>query len=162
MVTPTSPNVAAIGACGLWTVTRTAVTSAKRARIACEDRIGDCAGRGLDQPIALGAERPARDLDDLVVADRVGQLVGMRGGREIDVKDEIELEGLSDFGLMLHHAVIGMQRKAGNEDGIGHRASRMAFATRSACTVSATSWVRTMAAPLSTATRWLTIEPPRR
>src|SRR6266700_2617374 len=66
-----------------------------------KDRIGDCASRGLDQPIALGTERPARDLDDLVVADRVGQLVGMRGGREIDVKDEIELEGLSDFGLML-------------------------------------------------------------
>src|SRR6266700_2615298 len=127
-----------------------------------EDRIGDRAGRGLDQPIALGAERPARDFDDLVVADRVGELVGMRGGRKINVKDEIELEGLPDFGLMLHHAVIGMQREARNEDGVGHRASRMAFATRSACTVSATSWVRTMVAPLSTATRWLTIEPPRR
>src|SRR5882672_4665447 len=127
-----------------------------------EDRIGDRAGGGLDQPIALGAERPARDLDDLVVADRVGELVGVRSGRKIDVEDEIELEGLPDLGLVLHHAVIGVQREAGNEDGVGHRASRMAFATRNACTVSATSWVRTIVAPFSTATRWLTIEPPRR
>src|SRR5262249_25178868 len=102
------------------------------------------------------------ELDDLVVADRVGELVGARSGREIDVEDEIELEGLPDLGLMLHHAVIGVQREARNKDGVGHRASRMACATRNACTVSATSWVRTIAAPFSTATRWLTIEPPMR
>src|SRR5215510_9238667 len=129
---------------------------------AFEDRIGNRTGRGLDQPIALGAERPARELDDLVVADRVGELVGARSGREINVEDEIELEGLPDLGLMLHHAVIGVQREARNKDGVGHRASRMARATRSACTVSATSWVRTIVAPFSTATRWLTIDPPMR
>jgi hypothetical protein len=33
----------------------------------------------------------------------------MRGGREINVEDEIELEGLPNFGLVLHHAVIGVQ-----------------------------------------------------
>ena len=52
-----------------------------------QDRIGNRTGGGLDQPIALGAESPARDLDDLVIADRVGELVGMRGGREINVED---------------------------------------------------------------------------
>ena len=43
-----------------------------------EDRVGDRAGGRFDQPIAPGAERLARDLDDLVVADRVGELVGTR------------------------------------------------------------------------------------
>ncbi len=44
--------------------------------------------------------------------------------------DEIELEGLSDLGLVLHHAVIGVQREARDEDRVGHRAPRMAAATR--------------------------------
>ena len=38
----------------------------------------------------------------------------------------------------------------------------IAAATRSACTVSATSCTRTIAAPLFTAARWLAIEPPSR
>ena len=70
---------------------------------------------------------------------------------EIDVEHEVELEGLPDLGLVLHHAVIGVERKSGDEYGVGHRALRMAAATRSACTVSATSWARMMAAPLATA-----------
>ena len=36
---------------------------------------------------------------------------------------------------------------AGDEDGVGHRLSSIAAATRSACTVSATSWVRMISAP---------------
>src|SRR5207249_8897879 len=119
-------------------------------------------GCRLDQPIALGAKGLAGHLDDLIIADRVGELVGTAGCHEVDIEDEIELEGLSNLGLVLHHAVIGMQRKPGDEHGVGHRASRMAAATRSACTVSATSCVRTITAPFSTAMRWLTIEPPMR
>src|SRR5215472_8021346 len=123
-----------------------------------EDGFGDRAGRGLDQPTPTGAERLARDLNDLVIAHGVRELVGARSRGEIDV----ELEGLPDLGLVLHHAVISVQRQPGDEDGIGHRALPMAAATRSACTVSATSWVRMIAAPPATARRWAAIDPPSR
>src|SRR5262245_25308760 len=127
-----------------------------------EDGFSDRAGRGLDQSIATRAKRPARDLDDLVVAHGVRELVGTRSRGQIDVEHEIELEGLPDLGLVLHHAVIGVQCKPGDEDGIGHRALPMAAATRRACTVSATSWVRMIAAPPATARTWAAIDPPRR
>src|SRR5215467_2143166 len=127
-----------------------------------EDGFGHRAGRGLDQSIATGAKSPARDVDDLVVAHGMRELVGARRRGQIDVEHEVELEGLPDLGLVLHHAVIGMQRKPGDEDGIGHRALPMAAATRSACTVSATSWVRMIAAPPATASRWAAIDPPSR
>ena len=143
MVTPTSAKVAAIGACGLCTVTRTLMTWWEPV----EHRFGDRAGRGLDQPIAPSAKRLARDLDHLVVAHGVRKLVGARGLGQIDVEREVELERLPDLGLVLHHAVIGMQRKPAHEHRVGHCALRMAAFTRSACTVSATSWVRMIAAP---------------
>ena len=44
-----------------------------------EHGLGDGAGGGLHQAIALGAERLARDIDHLIVADGVGELVGARG-----------------------------------------------------------------------------------
>src|SRR5262249_33169646 len=50
-----------------------------------EDGFGDRAGRGLDQPTPTGAERLARDLDDLVIAHGVRELVGARSRGEIDV-----------------------------------------------------------------------------
>src|SRR6266545_2386457 len=127
-----------------------------------EHGVGDRAGGGLHQPVALRTEHAARHLDHLVVADRVHELVRVRGGREVDVEHEIELEGLPHFRLVLHHAVIGVQRQPSDEDRIAHRASRIAAVTRNACMVSATSCVRTMAAPFSTAQRWLAIEPPTR
>ena len=76
-----------------------------------EHGIGDRAGGGLHQAIALGAERLAGDIDHLVVADGVGELVGAGGLRQIEIEHEIELEGLADLGLVLHHAVIGVQRQ---------------------------------------------------
>src|SRR6516165_9989642 len=127
-----------------------------------EDGFGDRAGRGLDQPTPTGAERLARDLDHLVIAHGVRELVGARSRGEVDVEHDVELEGLPDLGLVLHHAVIGVQRQPGDEHGIGHRALRMAASTRNACTVSATSWVRMIAAPLATASRCAAIDPPRR
>src|SRR5262249_61358684 len=113
--------------------------------------------RASTQPITTGAKRLARHLDDLVVAHRMRELVGARSRGEVDVEHEVEVEGLSDLGLVLHHAVISVQRKPGDEDGIGHRALPMAAATRSACTVSATSWVRMIAAPADTPNRWAAI-----
>ena len=140
-MTPTSPKVAAIGACGLCTVTRTGRDLGE----AVEDGVGDRAGGGFDQAVAPAAERPARHVDDLVVADGMRELVRARGLREVDIEREVELERLADLGLVLHHAVVGVQREPGDEDGVGHRAPPMAAATLSACTVSATSWVRTIA-----------------
>src|SRR5262249_3075478 len=131
-------------------------------REAIEDGLGDRAGRGFDQPIATGAKRLARDLDDLVVAHRMRELVGARSRGEVDVEHEVEVEGLPDLGLVLHHAVISVQCKPGDEDGIGHRALPRAAATRNACAVSATSWVRMIVAPPATARRWAAIDPPSR
>ena len=54
------------------------------------------AGRGLDQPIAAGAERLAGDLDDLIITDGVRELVGTRSAGQVGVEDEIETETLSD------------------------------------------------------------------
>ena len=63
----------------------------------------------------------------------------------------IEVEGLSDLGLVLHYAVIGMQCQSAHEHLIaclvGHLMFRSAAATRSAWMVSATSWVRMIVAP---------------
>src|SRR5207249_1747191 len=103
-----------------------------------------------------------RGLDHLVVADRMRKLVGARGRGQIDGEHEIELEGLADLGLVLHHAVIGVQRKTRDEDHVAHRASRMAAATRKACSVSATSCVRTIAAPFSNASKCAAIDPASR
>ena len=100
-------------------VTRTAVTRPNRASTAVRDR----AGRGLHQPVAPGAERLARDVDHLVVADRVGELVGARGFRQVDVEHKIELEGLADLGLVRHDAVIGVQREPADENLVAHRAA---------------------------------------
>src|SRR5665213_3560887 len=85
-----------------------------------QDRIGNGAGCGLDQTVALGAKRLGGDVHDLVVADRVGELVGARGLLEIDIEDEIEPEALADLGLMLHHAVIGVQRQPVNEHPVSY------------------------------------------
>src|SRR4029079_14150139 len=77
---------------------------------AVEHGIGDGARGGFDQAVALGAERLARGIDHLVVSDGVSELVGVGGMREIEIKHEIELEGLADLGLVLHHTMIGVQR----------------------------------------------------
>src|SRR5258705_13947688 len=112
--------------------------------------------------MAMGAKREACDIDDLVVAHGVHELVGARGRAQVDVEHKVELKGLPDRGFVLHHAVIGMDGKAGDEYLVGHLALRIAAATRSASRVSATSWVRMIAAPPRTARRWAAIDPPSR
>src|SRR4051812_29001000 len=128
--------------------------------------LGNGSGRGLDQPIALSAERLARHQDHLIVADRVGKLVGARRLSEVDVERQIEREGLADLRLVLHHAVIGMQRQPSDEHLIAHAPGlllpRMEAATRSAWIVTATSWVRIIVAPLRKAITWAASEPPIR
>src|SRR5262249_2971991 len=101
-------------------------------------------------------------VDHLVVADRIHQSVAARGRGEIDVEHQIEREGLADLGLVLHHAVIGMQRNPVHEHRVAHCALPIAAATRKACTVAATSWARMIAAPCSTALRCAASEPGRR
>src|SRR5436190_8454973 len=114
---------------------------------AIEHGIGDGASGGFHQAVAFGAERLARRIDHLVVADGVGELVGAGGLREIEIEHEIELEGLADLGLVLHHAMIGVQRQPTHEHLVGHVLFRRAAATRNAWMVSATSWVRMIEAP---------------
>ena len=79
---------------------------------ALKHRFGNGAGRGFDQPVAAGAKRLAHRLHHHVVGDGVLELVGARGRGKIDIKDKIEPERLPDFGFVLHHAVIGVQRQA--------------------------------------------------
>ena len=102
MITPTSSKVAAIGACG------------------------------LHQPVAPRAEGVARGLDQLLVGNRVLERVGARGLGKIDVEHEIEHKGLSDLGLMRHHAVISVEHEPIDEDDAAHRARLIAAATASA------------------------------
>src|SRR5215510_9582988 len=114
-----------------------------------EQSVGDRAGGGFDQPVGPGAER-------------LGRLVGVARLGKVDVGREIERERLAHLGLVRHHAVIGVQRQSGHEDAVVHDALPIAAVTRSACTVSATSWTRTIVAPLRTARRCAAIEPPSR
>src|SRR5262249_55974434 len=127
-----------------------------------EHRFGDLAGRGLDQTMPTRAEGGSRDNHHPGVTHGVREFVGAGRRAQVDVEHEVEPEGLSDRALVLHHAVISMHAKTGDEDVVGHRAPRIAAATRSACTVSWTSWVRIMAAPPNTARRWAAIDPPSR
>src|SRR5579862_269368 len=127
-----------------------------------EHRVGDRAGGGFDQAIAAGAECLTRRLHRRVVGHRVLELVGARGLGEVDVERQIEPEGLADLGLVLHHAVVGVEGETADEYRVAHRACRMAAATASACAVAATSWVRIMAAPCSAARRWAAIDPGNR
>src|SRR6516165_11862517 len=131
-------------------------------RAARQYRIGDRAGGGFDEAIAPPAEGFRHRHDHQVVGNGILQLVGARCSTEFEFNSEIDMERLSDLGLMLHHAVVGMKSEPLKKDRVAHRARPIAAATASACTVGATSWARTMLAPLSTARRCAASDPPRR
>src|SRR6187551_1032153 len=62
-----------------------------------QDGVGHATGGGFDQPEALRVEGLLRAIDDLVVGDRVNDLVRARGGGELDVELKVEREGLPDL-----------------------------------------------------------------
>ena len=106
-VTPTSPKVAEIGACGLWIVTGRA-----HARKSFEDSIGDPASGGLDQAIALRAKRLAAQSTTWSY-ETVSMSLSERAAAERSIsRYKVECEGLPNLGLMGHHAVIGVQRES--------------------------------------------------
>src|SRR5437899_897643 len=115
-----------------------------------EDCVSDPAGSGLDQTGALCAKRFAHAIDYLVVGHGIHDFVRTSGSGKIDFQVKVKGEGLPDLGLVRHDAVIGVQGQTANENTVGHWAASIAAPTRSACTVSATSWARTMAAPFWT------------
>src|SRR6516165_8587078 len=127
-----------------------------------KDSIGDRAGGAFEELVTGVLEGIRRGLDHVGIGNRVGQAVAVRGFREVGKQIDIDHEALAHFGLMLHHAVTGMDDDALDEDRIGHRFSSIAVARRSACTVSATSCARMMPAPRWTAIRCAAIDPPRR
>src|SRR6267378_3079746 len=127
-----------------------------------QDGIGDGAGRAFEQLVIGILEGRRRGRHHVGIGHGIGEAVGARGFRQIRGKFEIDHKTLSDLGLMFHHAMAGMDHDAGDEDHIGHCLSSIAAATRSACTVSDTSWVRMIRAPAFAAARWAAIEPPRR
>ena len=127
-----------------------------------QDGVGDRAGCAFQQFIIRVFEGCRRRSDHIGIGHGVGEAIGTRGIRKVDRQFEIDHEALPDLGLMFHDAMAGMDDDAGDEDGIAHRLSQIAAATRSDCTVSDTSWVRMIRAPLCAATRCAAIEPPRR
>src|SRR6516162_7436368 len=127
-----------------------------------EDRIGNRARCTLQEPVVAVLERRGRGCDHLGIGHRIGQSIGVRGLLQVAKKLEVDDEALSDFRFMLHDAVPGMDHQAGYEDRVGHALSSIAAASRNACTVSATSWVRMIRAPRRAAIRCAAIEPPSR
>src|SRR5439155_21641669 len=98
----------------------------------------------------------------VAIGHGIGEAFGVRGFLEIGEQLEVDHKALPDLGLVLHHAMAGMDHKAGDEDRVGHRLSPIAAATRSARTVSATSLLRLILAPPLAAITCAAIEPPRR
>src|SRR5712672_2855131 len=113
--------------------------------------IGDGTGGALEQLVIRVLEGGRRGRDHVGIRHGIGEAIGARGFRQIDGKFEIDDEALAYFGFVFHHTMAGMDDDAGDEDGIGHSCSLIAAATRSACTVSATSCARTIRAPPSVA-----------
>src|SRR5689334_7706629 len=132
------------------------------ARKSREDRIGHCAGRALQELVVGVLERGDRRRHHIGVGHGVGEVIAARGFREIGIQFEIDHEALADLGLVIHHAMAGVDDEPLDEDGVGHLLPSIAAATRSACTVSATSWARMMFAPFFAAIRCAAIEPPSR
>src|SRR6185312_16223363 len=119
--------------------------------------------RGAFEELVIGIpESGRRGGHDIGIGDCIGEPIGAGGLRQVRIQFEVDHEALADLGLVLHHAVAGMDHDAGDEDRIRHCLSSMAAATRSACTVSATSWVRMIRAPRWAARRCAAIDPPRR
>src|SRR3954470_25010921 len=127
-----------------------------------EYRVGHGAGGALQQLVIGVLERRRRGRHHAGIGYGVGQVIGARGLRQISGKFEVDDKALPDFGLVLHHAVAGVDDDAGDEDRIAHSRSLIAAVTRSACTVSATSCARMICAPFWAASRCAAIEPPRR
>src|SRR5947209_2246304 len=132
------------------------------AREVRQDAVRDRAGRALQQLVVGVLECRRRGRHDVGVGDRVGEPVAARRLRQLRVEFEIDDKTLADLGLVLHHAVAGMDRQAGHKDRIGHCWLSIALATRRACKVSATSWVRMIFAPRCAAMRCAAIEPASR
>src|SRR5262249_51380827 len=122
----------------------------------------DGAGGSFDQAIAARRERLRRRLDDARIGHRVDQFVARRRVGEVDRELEIDDEPLPDLLLVRHDAMMGVDEKTLDEDGVAHDRSRSAAATLSACTVSATSCTRRIAAPWRTEARCAAIDPPIR
>src|SRR4051812_17120236 len=127
-----------------------------------QDGIGHRAGGALQQLVIGVLERGGRGRHHVGVRHGIDQPIGVRGFREVRKQFEIDHEALSDLGLVVHDAMAGMDHEPGDENGNGHRLSQIAVASRSACTVSATSWLRIIFAPFCAAIKWAAIEPPSR
>src|SRR3569623_746958 len=127
-----------------------------------QDGVGDYVDRALQQLVVGCLECRRRRRHDLGVRHGIGEPVASRRLRQVGIELEIDDEALADLGLMIHHAVAGMDRQARDEDRICHLLLSIAVARRRACRVSATSWVRMILAPRCAARMCAAIEPPSR
>src|SRR5262245_31628400 len=127
-----------------------------------KDRVGHRARRALQELVIGILERRDGGCHHIGIGHCVRQVIAARGFRQIGEQLEIDHKALPDLGLVIHHAMAGVDDEALDEDGVGHCFSPMAAATRSACTVSATSWARMILAPFCAAITCAAIEPPRR
>src|SRR3954463_8963041 len=138
-------------------------TDARKVR---QDGIGDRAGRALQQLVIGVLEGRGGRRQDVGVGHGVGEPVAARRLRQVGIELKVDDKPLADLSLVLHHAMAGVDRQAGDEDRIGHcllsGLLSIALATRRACKVSATSWVRMIFAPRCAAIRCAAIEPASR
>src|SRR5262249_56299683 len=103
---------------------------ARDLRESAEHRFGDRASRGLDQSMSAGAEGETCNVDDLIVAHRVRELIGAGRRAQVHIEHEIEPEGFSHRGLVIHHALVGVPGKAPDQYGIRPGALPTPAATR--------------------------------
>src|SRR3954454_19607088 len=95
-----------------------------------QDGTGHRAGRALQQLVIGVLESRGGRRHDVGVRHGVGEPVAARWFRQIGIELEVDDKTLADLGLVLHHAVAGMDRQAGYEDRIGHGFFSIAWATR--------------------------------
>src|SRR5579864_5351951 len=127
-----------------------------------QDGVGDCTRRALQQLVVGVLERRRRGRHHIGIGDGIDEAVAARRLRQVGVELEVDDKALPDLGFVIQHAMARMDRQAGHEDRIGHCLLSIALATRRACKVSATSWVRMIFAPFWAAIRCAAIEPASR
>src|SRR5262245_54979917 len=82
-------------------------------RKARENGVRHCAAGGFDQAIVTGREHFGRGIDNGAVGNGVSEPVGSRACGEIKRQFKVDDETLADLGLMLHYAVMRMDKQTG-------------------------------------------------
>src|SRR5215208_7648003 len=128
-------------------------------REARERGLRDRLGGGFDERIALRREGLDREPRERVVSDGLAIVVALARRPQIEVCRDVERKALAEAPLLREDAVAGEDLEVADEDAVAHAAAFSAPRTASACTCAATSWTRTISAPLRTPKAFAAIVP---